>query len=1183
MLGYSDRGSFDRSKMPPQLKALLDNFAENTSKPSNFTSTHPSWNASFSTRADEGVLLETAEWGQDAPFNAETPMFGDQHAPTGCVATAMAIVMKYHNWPETYNWDAMPMKIEYDGENPPAANPELARLMKDAGEAVYMAYGPAESGANMNWVGHRMQYTFHYSPDCQFISSKYFPAEQWVKMLKDNLNNGNPVIYSGSGSGSHAFVLDGYNTEGYHVNWGWDGWYNGYYALDALAPNDMQNFSENTGMVMNITPDKTGNIYSECFVDNGYLYGLGDDLVPPMNISVENVKKGEVFHIANQTATFPNEFTGQYGIALVSKDNEIKEVLQTTYIQPVEPNREFPYRGHTINFVNLIVTTDIDPSDRLQLVTKKDGEDEYRLVLGTIEYASSIGVVNNKPQLINVTINIGSGVNFSYLITTNQEISLEEGTHVLKDVLKGLSMGYTCSPKEYDKNKVLILTLKGTYVYGDIRSFRTQEGYLASSATLQSDYVIDAQIYDMQDKIVTLEKAGTLKDKLADVEKNSLRSLTLKGKINALDFWYIRDYCPALETLDLSDTEIEEVVADDTKYTFFDREPLNKANAIPRFALMGQGAIQKLVLPESATVISDDALGALDLLSINFPAGITSIGLNALYANPKLQAIGFMNPDPVRINDCVLAGTLCPENGYLFIPEGSAQKYKETAVWRDFSNIIEGTLPDKIKYEFDEGNYHYEGFLNTATLTKYTGEEKDIIIPESLNIDGATVKVTGIGKEAFYQNNNLETIVLPNSLETIGNYAFYGCQNLKKVILGDNLRSIGGGAFGWCQNLKECNLGENLEVIGYSSFKGAGIESVYLNKKVVADDPFISPFGYNHDLKEFIVDKDNKFFIAIDGVLYRPEADGLSLECVPGKKNGIFTLPDNCIKIREDAIGNTNLSSLVINKNCKDISRWAISGGEISHITLPPHSIVHESAIQNCNKLETITFTGNLSMRDNIIYNCKNLQNIIVDAPNEIVELDGIFYSNYQPETLNIFTSSAEKNFNYSGKYKLFVAGATSDEFANDEAEEVQEMWGYGIDREEKVLTITPQVNGLAIERVLVNGKEAENIYYSRAESAPAFVCAVDDPDNLNVTVEYSLFGSQKMSYEYKSEFNSELPHTQSGINQVWIDSSVAAEVYTTDGLLIRKAIGNEALKDLRPGVYIIREGNRSRKVVIKK
>ncbi|MDE6023110.1 MAG: C10 family peptidase, partial [Muribaculaceae bacterium] len=262
ILGYSDKGSFNPDRIPPQLKAMMERWRSQIAEMPEGGDMHPSWNAGGLTRGEDEVLLATANWGQGFPYNAETPIADGVHCPTGCVATAMAIVMKYNKWPETYDWDSMPMEIEQTEDNPAAENPELARLMKDAGEAVFMNYNQWESGADMNWVGHRLQYIFHYSPECQFISSRYFPEEQWIGMIKENLDNGYPIIYSGSGTGSHAFVIDGYNSIGYHVNWGWDGWFNGYFVLDDLSPNESQSFSEFTGMVMNISPDKSGDVYS---------------------------------------------------------------------------------------------------------------------------------------------------------------------------------------------------------------------------------------------------------------------------------------------------------------------------------------------------------------------------------------------------------------------------------------------------------------------------------------------------------------------------------------------------------------------------------------------------------------------------------------------------------------------------------------------------------------------------------------------------------------------------------------------------------------------------------------------------------------------------------------------------------------------------------------------------------
>lgn len=251
ILGYSDTANFDIENMPPQLKVMLNQYTEQIS---NLSGDAPdsSWLAPSHLSSDEkGILLETANWGQGYPYNTQCPIIDGVQAPTGCVATAMAIVMKYHNWPEGYDWDSMPMQSLEEVSTP------LAKLMHDTGEAVFMNYGINESGAHMNWVGHKLQQMFKYSPECQFITRQNIDDEEWISILKGTIASGNPVIYNGTGNfENHAFVIDGFNEDDfYHVNWGWNGNFNGYFALNNLNPSDISNFSETQGMVINIIPD----------------------------------------------------------------------------------------------------------------------------------------------------------------------------------------------------------------------------------------------------------------------------------------------------------------------------------------------------------------------------------------------------------------------------------------------------------------------------------------------------------------------------------------------------------------------------------------------------------------------------------------------------------------------------------------------------------------------------------------------------------------------------------------------------------------------------------------------------------------------------------------------------------------------------------------------------------------
>ena len=1182
ILGYADNGSFDLKMAPPQLKAMLEQFAVNAAKSTDWSATHPSWNATpFSTRADEGVLLQTATWGQGAPYNAECPDVEGVQAPTGCVATAMAIMMKYHKWPETYDWDAMPMEIPQDGENPPAANPALAKLMKDAGEAVYMHYGPYESGASMNWVGHRMQQVFKYSPECQFITAANFTNEKWLELIKESLDNANPVIYQGTNdnyTSNHAFVLDGYNSTGYHINWGWDGYCNGYYALDALTPNEAQDFSCNNGMVINIVPDKSDKVYSDCFTDMGYFYGTPNNPAI-MNISVENVAKGEPFILANSLFSFMRGFNGQVGVALVDKDDNIKEVLGSDH-WTTSSSPEEAFEGHTMYFFNLVANVDVDPTDRIQLVTKRDGDADYRLVLGTLEWPSYTAVANNKPKFGKVTFDIGEGVRFEYGIDgkiedgTIKMTSLSPGVNELDNILQGLCLLYSCGPTNPEAGNPVSLKISGNLIYGE-QNYSIKDDW-RNSFNILGDYDVVAKTIELKDDTVVLEEAGTLKEKLSPSDCQALRKLTVSGKMNALDFWYIRNNASSIEHLDLSKVTVEAVEADDDKFEQFDRTSENLANHIPEWALAELRNLEVLILPESITGLGSYSLCSLSISSIKIPAGVDYIGLNTLFNNPNLQGVELLNPEPVFIHDCVFTDTQCPANGILFVPAGSAEKFKDAPVWGEFGSIVEGIMPDKIKYEIVSDGIKYAGFYQTATVTGYEGTPTDVVIPESITVDGVVATVSRIEERAFANCESLESVTMPNSIVEVGAYDFENCSNLKSVKLSDNLKRIKYYAFAHCGNLRACDLGENLESIEYSCFEGAGIEKVTLNGRVAPDYETISAFGSNKNLKEFVVAEGNKYFEAIDGVLYRKGQDGLVLECVPGQKEGIFELPDNCVAVMKGAItGIDNPSEVIFNKSCGILPEYTVAyNNGVKHIVLPPHAIVSPNAFYFCDNLESVTFTGNLKMKEGMFLQCHNFNNLIIDSSEDSVDLDGIFAYSEDGMSVNIFSSSLNKNFTYSDACVVYVPGRTADSYADTRAAEVKEMWRYNINRKNMTLEIVPQIEGIEIDKVTVNGKEVslkDGLYH------------FEGTDNVDVKVEYTLLGHQPLTTHYTAEFNEKVPDMElSGVTEITGDESLV-DVYGVDGVLYKKGCDTEDLNGLKQGVYILRQGGKSRKVVITK
>jgi len=242
VLGYSDNGTYDKEHAPEGLKAMLASYqkAIRTNK--------------FVTRAEVikhnaiNKLLKT-KWGQEGPYNLSCPkdMKTGETSVTGCIATAMAQIMYYHRWPATYDWDKM--KTSYETNDSTESAYEVAKLMADAGQSVYMDYHSNGSAARTDQACEALRYKFGYALSTEYVYRENYTVEEWDRIIYDNLAALKPVMYAGaavdiddSGEGvlvGHAFIVDGCDADGlYHVNWGWDGMSNGYFLLAMLNPDN---------------------------------------------------------------------------------------------------------------------------------------------------------------------------------------------------------------------------------------------------------------------------------------------------------------------------------------------------------------------------------------------------------------------------------------------------------------------------------------------------------------------------------------------------------------------------------------------------------------------------------------------------------------------------------------------------------------------------------------------------------------------------------------------------------------------------------------------------------------------------------------------------------------------------------------------------------------------------------
>ena len=238
-------------------------------------------------------LLGGIKYNQGRPYNDKCPYINGGRAVTGCVATAMAMVMRYYKYPACgtgsftytggddgaktinledypFNWDNM---LEtYDGVDYTAAEADaVSTLMLACGASLNMNYSKDGSGANVSKVDALLKNNFYYSRDVSFISTQNSPDPDetiyyWGEdAVRPELQAGHPLIFAGfpsMGQTGHCFVIDGYkvmnNEYYYHVNWGWGGRGNCYCLLNRLEI-DRENFSGyNLQMVYYIYPKTLG-------------------------------------------------------------------------------------------------------------------------------------------------------------------------------------------------------------------------------------------------------------------------------------------------------------------------------------------------------------------------------------------------------------------------------------------------------------------------------------------------------------------------------------------------------------------------------------------------------------------------------------------------------------------------------------------------------------------------------------------------------------------------------------------------------------------------------------------------------------------------------------------------------------------------------------------------------------
>ena len=392
ILGYSDTGTFDTSNMPDNIKSWLGYYEQVIRSLGDLQIQTTPRSAQH---ADIAPLVKTT-WGQGHPYNSMCP----QKCVTGCVATAMAQVINYHQWPVVttkvipeYSFvDELPVTT-FDWEN--MNNAEVAKLMLYCGASVQMNYDISGSAASDYSPAIALPQYFGYDSGIRYVLRSNYGVDEWETMIYEELAARRPVIYCGNSTDAgHAFVCDGYRDGLYHINWGWDGSCNGFFSLSILNP-----YGSGTG------GSSTADGYS---ISQSAIIGIqkpvgqtsqGKKVLIQMGLSVteENDFLWNLLNINTES------FKGDVGVALFS-DSGTSSILKSQSTD-IESN------GWYLTHINVNDMKDVaNGTYTLKPVYRPQGAEDWLLCDGTareyVEITSNNGSVTYRTHpFVNIKVN----------------------------------------------------------------------------------------------------------------------------------------------------------------------------------------------------------------------------------------------------------------------------------------------------------------------------------------------------------------------------------------------------------------------------------------------------------------------------------------------------------------------------------------------------------------------------------------------------------------------------------------------------------------------------------------------------------------------------------------------------------------------------------------------------------
>ena len=562
----------------------------------------------------------------------------------------------------------------------------------------------------------------------------------------------------------------------------------------------------------------------------------------------------------------------------------------------------------------------------------------------------------------------------------------------------------------------------------------------------------------------------------------------------------------------------------------------NSVTAIGRYAFSGCAGLTEVTIPDSVTDIGVSAFsGCSELTAVNIPNSVKSLSEMAFYGCSRLTSVTIGNA-VTSIGASAFAG--CAGLTVVTIPNSVTSI--GASAFAGCSGLTSVTIPESLT---DIGTATFDGCSGLTEIT----------IPNS---------VTSIGEKAFSGCSGLTEVSIPDAITSIEASAFSGCSGLTSVSIGSSVSSIGNNAFDDCSALKDLIIkdGEETLSLGYNMnnsekglFSNSPLVKLYLGRNLVYEYQCY-PFSNRKNLTEVTIG-DYVTSICEQAFYACPQLTEVTIG------NAVTSIGMNAF------YGCSRMTSVIFGNAVSYIDKYAFSGcSGLTSVSIPNSvTYIGDYAFYGCSSLTKAEFANIESLcaiefvdrQANPLYFAKHLYingREITDLviPNSVTSIGACSFAGCSGLTSvtipkSVTSIKSDAFYNCSGLTKVTIPKSVTD----------IGYWSFS------------------------GCSSLKEVYYEATEPITADLCSFSSYDIATLYVPAVAVEKCKQIYPWRN-FREIKDIDLVGVDKIEADGESESTVYPVEVYNLNGLKVGDSIEGLTAGIYIVRKGATSSKIVVK-